>query len=409
MKTINAFIPNGVINPPSSKSYCHRYLIAAFLCGKKVTINNFNYCDDTEATIRCLETLGATFERTTTSITLLSVSMPKEEPVFDVGASASTFRMLFPIIAFLSNKCLFISKEGLFKRPMDVYLNILKKQRIKYNISETSLDVSQTIKNLDVTLDATVSSQFISGFLFLNALTRSKKKITLTGNPVSWPYVLMTLDVLKQFGFKFNEKLQLVKKEEIEINEVTIESDYSAISNFAVLGALKGNIKIENVSENSKQSDFKIIEILENCKANINKSNNNLIIQANKLIPFNVDISNCIDLGPILFVLGSLIDGESTITGYQNLKIKESNRLASMIVELSKAGVQISEENNQIIIKGKPSYTGNVDFESYNDHRIAMALSIFAIASGIKATIEDEECVSKSYPNFFEDLERLNK
>lgn len=407
MKTITPFTPSGTIKLPSSKSYCHRYLIAAFVSGENTKINNFNYCDDTIATINCLETLGAKFKKTKTSVSLQSINMPKDEPVFDVSASASTFRMLFPIIAFLSNKCLFISKDGLFKRPMDVYLNILDKQRIKYNITETALDVSHTLKNTSVTLDSTISSQFITGFLFLNALNRSNKKIALNGKPASWPYIQMTLDVLKQFGFEYNEKLQLIDKKDIAPKTVTVESDFSALANFAVLGATKGKVVIKNVPENSLQSDSKIIDILTKCGAKLCFEKKNLVIEASELKPFNVDINDCIDLGPILFTLGALIDGESTITGYENLKIKESDRLVSMITELSKVGVSIKEENNKVIIKGKPSYKGEYSFTTYNDHRIAMALSIFAVSSGIRATIDDEECVNKSYPDFYKDLEAL--
>ena len=208
----------------------------------------------------------------------------------------------------------------------------------------------------------------------------------------------MTIDVLNKFGDKIPSLI-----------EKFIETDYSSISYFAVLGALKGGVKINYVNFNSAQPDLRIFSLLKNMGSKYEIEGETVTFIKSPLGPFNVDISNAIDLGPTLFVLAALVNGKSIIRGVNRLIIKESNRLKSMIDELSFAGVDISYDNDTVIINGKESYTGNIIFNTYSDHRIAMALSIFSIASGIEGTIENIECVTKSYPNFFKDLEGLNK
>lgn len=408
-KIVVPFTPNGIIVPPSSKSYCHRYLIAAFISGDSVSIHNFNFCDDTETTIKCLEKLGAVYEKEGNSIKQVSLELPHDPMIFEVGASASTFRMLFPIISYLSESCKFTSKDGLFKRPIETYLELLEEERIAYRCTDHELLVGGMLPCKDFAIDPSVSSQFISGILFLYALNRTNNSLILTKDPVSWDYAEMTIDVLKEFGYEYDENLRIIEKKCLNLTEITAEADYSAISNYAVFAALKGSIAFIGANKNSKQADRKIIDILEECGAEISWKSNYLTISNAPLKSFNVDLKNCIDLGPILFVLAALIEGDSTITGYENLKFKESDRLYGMLNQLEQVGVEFEMEHGKITVHGKKSYSGKYRFSSMNDHRIAMALSIFAAAGGITAIIDKPECVKKSYPTFFETLEKLKK
>ncbi len=377
------------------------------LSGENLNINNFNCCDETEATIRGLNKLGVIYEKEGNSIRQVGLELPHDPMIFDVGASASTFRMLFPIIAYLASACKFVSKEGLFKRPIETYLELLEEQGIGYRCTDKELIVNGMISCKDYSIDANVSSQFVSGLLFLYALNRSNNQLTLMNDPVSYDYVEMTIDVLKEFGYEYDENLRIIDKKMRNLKEITAEADYSALSNFAVLAALKGSISFVGVNKKSYQADRRIIQILEEAGAEIVWRSGYLTVNQKPLKPFSVDLRNCIDLGPILFVLASLIEGDSVITGYENLKYKESDRLYGILNQLSKVGVEYEEKDNKIIIHGKKEYYGNVVFDSLNDHRIAMALTIFTVASGITSVIEGAECVKKSYPNFFETLEKL--
>ena len=395
---LKPFIPNGEINPPSSKSYCHRYLICSFIKNKPFTIYNFNFCDDTNATLNGLKELGGQFEFGENTVKFIKREQLNKKIVIDTKASASTLRMLLPIACYLYDDVTFIGEESLFLRPLDVYEDILKTNKIPYDKTENSIHIKKKLRATSFSFRGDVSSQFVTGLMFYSLLSDKDVLLNLTTPLVSSGYVTMTIDVLNEFGDKAPSLL-----------EKFIETDYSSISYFAVLGALKGGVKINYVNFNSAQPDLRIFSLLKNMGSKYEIEGESVTFIKSPLGPFNVDISNAIDLGPTLFVLAALVNGKSIIRGVNRLIIKESNRLKSMIDELSFAGVDISYDNDTVIINGKESYTGNIIFNTYSDHRIAMALSIFSIASGIEGTIENIECVTKSYPNFFKDLEGLNK
>ncbi len=394
-KFISNFTPRGEITPPPSKSYCHRYLIAAFIRGTKFKINNFNFCDDTLATLNALRELGAEFEADETSVTFIKRNSPKKKPIIHVESSGSTLRMLLPLSAYLCDEVTFIGNEDLFKRPLDVYIDLFNKNDVFNVVSNKSIKIRNKLKPGKFDVKGDVSSQFISGLLFLNAESKNKCEINITTETVSTPYIEMTKQVLEE---TLNE----------DIKECTIESDISAASNFIVLGAFKGGFRINNINVDSKQGDIKIIEILRDIGAKITANQGYLEFLPSDLKPLNIDIKDCIDLGPILFVLASLINGTSKITGYQNLRYKESNRYDAIVNQLSQLGIKFRISKDKVLyITGNKNITGHVVFKSYNDHRIVMALSIFAIVSNITAEIEGYKCVKKSYPTFFDALEEL--
>ena len=396
---LNSFIPNGEINPPSSKSYCHRYLICSFIANKPFTIYNFNFCDDTIATLNGLKELGGVFELEDNTVKFLKREVLDKKIVIDTKASASTLRMLLPIACYLYDDVTFIGEESLFLRPLDVYEEILKTSKIPYDKTENSIHIKKKLKATKFSIRGDVSSQFVTGLMFYSLLSDKDVLLNLTTPLVSSGYVTMSIDVLNEFS----------KSNENPISEKFIETDYSSISYFAILGALKGGVKINYLNLNSAQPDLRIFSLLKNMGAKYEVEGESVTFVKSELCPFNVDISNSIDLGPTLFVLASLVNGKSIIRGVNRLVIKETNRLKAMIDELGFAGVDITYNDDTVVINGKGSYEGNVVFNTYGDHRIAMALSIFTIASGIEGTIENVECVGKSYPNFFKDLEGLNK
>ena len=393
-KFISHFTPHGEITPPPSKSYCHRYLIASFIRGKKFKINNFNFCDDTIATLNALKELGAEFEADENSVTFIKRGSPKKKPVIQVESSGSTLRMLLPLAAYLCDEVTFVGNEDLFKRPLDVYIELFNKNDVFTVVSNKSIKVRNRLMPGTYEVKGDVSSQFISGLLFLNAETGNKCNINITTETVSTPYIEMTKQVIE-------ETMDLNKY------ECTIESDISAASNFIVLGAFKGGFRLNNINPDSKQGDIKIIEILRDIGAKITAKQGYLEFLPSELKPLDIDIRNCIDLGPIIFVLASLINGTSKITGYENLRYKESNRYDAIVNQLSHLGIKFRIKDKVLYITGNRDIKGHYVFKSYNDHRIVMALSIFAIVSGITAEIEGYKCVKKSYPSFFDALEEL--
>ena len=409
-KEVLKFAPNGSIRVPSSKSYSHRFLISAFIYNRPVTINNVNLCDDVTTTIDCLKSLGATFEINKSTVKFIKREVKHGPVVLDVRESGTSLRMLFPIAIYLYKDVKFIGKTSLFSRPMGVYKEILEQQKIPFELGEDFIHVKGNIKPTDFEVRGDISSQFISGLLLFNVLANSKKKLKVIPPIESKFYIVMTLNVLEELGFIYENKNNVYKylgKVKGNTNVFDTEVDYSLLANFAVLATLKGNVELFINSISSLQGDSIILDFLSTIGAYIKYKDNAIVVTHHNLIPFDVNLSDCIDLGPTLFALASLIPGRTHFSGIKRLQYKESNRITSMVNELKKTGVEIEVNENDLYIKGKEKITGDYEFNTYNDHRIAMALTILGMNIDGKVIIKDAECVKKSYPNFFEDLESL--
>ena len=187
-----------------------------------------------------------------------------------------------------------------------------------------------------------------------------------------------------------------------------MEGDFSQLGFFAVLGAINNDLICEGLDINSKQGDREIIEILKNCGIKIEELENGYKIFRGLPKAYNINLENCPDLGPILTVLSAYGDGEFKIYNAQRLRYKESDRIEAMENELKKLGVQISSDESNIYIKGNSKYISCNEVFGHKDHRIVMSLAIFATLLDSPLIIEGAEAISKSYPNFFEDLKNLN-
>lgn len=408
---VSSFIPNGHINIPSSKSYTHRAFIAAFIANKGATIKNVNFCDDTNCTLSALKALGANFKINNNTVEFFARNKTPENIIINVNDSASSLRMLLPIASYLCPHIKFVGSEKLFSRSLETYLEILNDQNIKYILTSSSIEIFSSIKDSDLIIDNLISSQFVSGWLFLLSLANSSHFVKINTKLESSSYIDMTLDILTKFGSKF------IKQNNIYIHSFSlfnylnyeIEKDFSQMAFFAVLSSLKGNISFSNMNLDSLQGDKQIINILIDAGAKVDFLGNTITFFHSILKGTEIDISNCIDLGPILFVMASFCLGTTKIINTKRLSYKESNRLLAMKEELQKANVDITLLDNEVIINGKAKYKGDFNFNSHNDHRVCMALSIFSIISGNNCTISNYEVINKSYPNFFNDLFSLNK
>lgn len=396
-KTIFPFIPKGVVAPPPSKSILHRALICAFLANKVFSIPNKGICEDVQITINALKEMGAVFQINKEQIMFLGRNIDKNSIVINVNKSASTIRFLLPLCNYLFEKCEFLGDKTLFNRPFSDYIRILDKQCINYQLKPNSLIVNGKLKLDSFKLLGEETTQFVSGFLFLNAFTKSERPLFVNKEILKSNYVSLTLNELQKFGFVFSKDettLSFKKLITVDNFKQDIEPDYSCAAYFLALSTFYKDLKVVNIDKGSLQPDSEILKILE--KYNNNRSS------------FSININNFIDLGPILFVLAAVTNGTSVLEGIKRLKLKESNRIDSMINELSKTGVVFELQDDKILIKGKSNFTGEYIFDSHNDHRIAMSLAIFGLIAQIKFTILNAECVNKSYPDFFNVLESLN-
>ena len=378
----------GVITAPPSKSYAHRLLIGAALSGHS-TIHNVSFSNDIKATISCLESLGYKFDVKGDIVSISSSD--KTSDIFDCQESGSTLRFMIPIVMVKRNHAVFRGTEKLFSRGLSVYEDIFKQQGIRYELGKDYLEVFGSLKPGLFKVDASISSQFITGLLFASSIMSDDSEIELLGEVESAPYIDITIDVLNAYGIKVKKegnKYHVKGNQKYLEKDLVVEGDYSNAAFLDALNYLGGDVKVLGLNPDSKQGDKKYIEYFK------------LLDKGHP----SIDISNCIDLGPILFTMAAIKNG-AVITGINRLRIKESDRVQDMLKVLELFGVKYSLNNNKIEIFGGNLHENSMKIVPANDHRIVMAASVLLTRFG--GVISNVEAVNKSYPNFFEDLREL--
>ncbi|MCI5744953.1 MAG: hypothetical protein MR270_01565 [Erysipelotrichaceae bacterium] len=382
----------GIVNAPSSKSYAHRYLIAAMLAKQKCLIENVTDCDDVIATLNNAKNFNMGYKKDSNCIELFPLNNKLEEIIFECNESGSTLRFFIPVALALFDKVTFKGTKKLFSRGIDVYKQIAIKQNIKFFEKEDEITFIGKLHADNFIIPGNISSQYVTGLLFAMSILKNNSTLTIIPPIESMPYIDITLDVLSQFNIFFsrNENTFSLNDNSFYLSKnYFVEGDYSNAAFLDAFNYLNCNVKILNLKQNSLQGD----KIYQEYFSKINKGN------------CIIDIKNCIDLGPVLFSFSSLKYG-ATFINTKRLQIKESNRILAMKEELIKVGSNVIIKENEVIVTPiKKDISNNICFNSHNDHRIVMALSLFSTLFDIK--INGCEAVKKSYPNFFNDLVKL--
>ena len=399
---INKSKASGKITAQPSKSYSHRLLIGAALSRKELVIENVVLSNDIKATIRCLNELGINVI-VNNSIAYIKPENKelKDELIFDCGESGSTLRFFIPIALTTGKKLIFKGTEKLISRGIGPYEEIFKVNNIKYSIDKDSITIEGKLESNEYCLPGNISSQFITGMLYALSLLDKDSKIILTTNLESSNYVDMTIDVLRKFNViidNINIDINDLENNAYIIkggqsfdnldNKLYVEGDYSNAAFIDAFNYISGSVLINGLNENSYQGDKVYKDLFEKLSKNEEV----------------IDISNCIDLGPILFCMASLKHGAHFINT-SRLKIKESDRVLDLKNELEKFGVEVTDLGNEVIINNKNIKVPNEELDGHNDHRLVMSLSVMLSVYG--GVIRGAEAVNKSYPSFFDDLARL--
>lgn len=403
----------GEITLPPSKSMAHRAIICASLANGKSVIDNIAYSDDIIATIEGMRRLGAEIKKENNRLEIVGIkdfSQLKNQTI-DCSESGSTLRFFIPILSLTEKKVEFRGKNRLLQRPQHIYETIFKNQNLYYFQDNTKIEIEGKLKAGEYIVDGNISSQFISGLLFSLPLLDGDSIIKINPPFESKSYIDLTIDMLKTFGvevnFLDNLTLSIKGNQKYIPNNYTVEGDFSQLGFFAVLGSLNNSITCRGLKTDSKQGDREIIDIIKRCGLEVEEIADGY--KFFKGIPLGCDINleNCPDLGPILTVLSAFGKGEFKIYNAQRLRLKESDRIEAMETELKKLGVKIHSDENNIYIQGKESYISCGEVFGHKDHRIVMSLAIMATLLDRPLTIDGAEAINKSYPNFFEDLEKL--
>ncbi|MFC2034081.1 3-phosphoshikimate 1-carboxyvinyltransferase [Chloroflexota bacterium] len=401
----------GKVTAPSSKSYTIRGLIGAALANGKSEIINPLGSDDTEAAIDVLQNIGVTILQDKDSWQINGGNLQKPTGKLFCRESAATLRFMTAICSLIHGQCQLTSAPSLSKRPIKPLLQALQKLGIScsYNEGEAKVTVNGgNIKGDTTELEGNISSQFVSALLFISPFADNGMKIRLTTPLESQSYILMTLECLKTYGITVNHSPDLTEFETLKQHykpaRYQVEEDWSSASYLLAMGALCGNVEIQNLNQESLQGDKVILKFLQDMGASVTIGKNSITLSRSKLKAIKANLSECIDLLPTVAVLAATAEGVSEFTGIERARLKESNRVAAMKEGLNRMGVEVIEENDELTIKGCPIHGAIID--SKGDHRIAMAFSLLGLIAG-ETKIDGAECISKTYPDFWDILKGI--
>ena len=376
----------GKLNAIPSKSYAHRISICNFLAGgsPKSGCENFT-SKDIEATERCLSVLSSGGSS------------------LDCGESGSTLRFLIPLCAALGGEYRLIGHGRLMQRPNEELFAVLREHGITAEQSDC-VRVSGKLTAGEYRIKGDISSQYVTGLLMALPILDGDSTIVLTTPLVSAPYVDITLEILSAFGVEITkqENGYFIKGNQKYSGSALPEGDWSNVAFLLALGAISGDITVNGLNLNSVQGDKKILEVLKSAGAKLTVKENSVRVEKSQLKAFTLDAEDCPDLVPITAVIAAYADGRTQINNVERLKIKESDRIESTLKMLKSFGINAESDGHTLWVDGGKPVGGKED--SFNDHRIAMALAVLASGADGQSVITNAQAVNKSYPTFFDDF-----
>jgi 3-phosphoshikimate 1-carboxyvinyltransferase len=406
----------GSITAPASKSSMQRACAAALIRKGETVLSNPGISNDDKAALNIIEQLGATYEAKGDKIIINSNGVNAIGDTINCHESGLSIRM-FTSIAALSGKKIIVKGSGsLMKRPMDFFDEVLPQLNVKVKSKKgfLPLEVTGPLQPKNITVDGSLSSQYLTGLLFAYAAADAKDVSIKVKNLSSRPYVDLTLKVLESYGLKVPQNRNYeefyfsdskIYGQPATIN-YTVEGDWSGGAFLLVGSALAGNVHVKGLDLSSTQADRAVLQALTDAGANINIIAEGMEIKESKLKAFHFNATDCPDLFPPLAALASYCEGTTEIKGTSRLTHKESNRALTLQEEFGKMGVQIDLKDDLMLIKGNLQLKG-AKVSSCNDHRIAMATAVAALKADKEVVITGAEAVNKSYPQFWEHIKTL--
>jgi len=405
----------GMIKAPPSKSYTHRAIIISSLAEGKSTLNDPLYSEDTLASLNACRSLGCDIKQEDNKCIVNGTGgvLKTPEDVVDLKNSGTTLRIMTSVSSLAPNYTVFTGDNSLRTRPMQDLLDALKGLGVTAfsarGNGKPPICVKGGFKGGKTDINGSVSSQFISSLLITSPYAENPVDINVKGDFISKPYVDMTTDVMRKFGVNLDydkEKHSFhVDPQTYKGREYTIEGDYSSASYIiGAAAALQGKVTVKNVFEDSKQGDKQILNIVKDMGAEVKvKKDEVTILGHGELHGTQVNLENSPDLLPTVAALGAVAEGTTEITNVEHARFKETDRIHTCALELSKLGVSVNEKHDGLVIKGGAK--GGV-VTSHGDHRLVMALSLVGLKVG-GVRIENASVYDVSFPNFPEAMKGL--
>ncbi|MDB5012849.1 MAG: 3-phosphoshikimate 1-carboxyvinyltransferase [Daejeonella sp.] len=393
---------SGKIQLTGSKSESNRALIMQALSNGQVTVENLSKAADT-----------VTLDK------ILKSQISGTESTLDVGPAGTAMRFLAAYAAMQTGEIILTGSARMKQRPIGILVDALRTLGAEISYVENEgfppLRINGPIKQKtgSVTIKANISSQYISALLLIAPILPEGLQITFDGELTSKPYVDMTLAMLEQAGISctWAGNSVSIKSQNFNKSSITVEPDWSAASYWYAMVALSdaGELFLPGLNQYSLQGDSKITEIMANFGITSQFKDGGVYLKKEdkKLERKIFDFKECPDLAQTVVVCCAALGHDATFTGLETLKIKETDRVNALQVELAKIGVKLIEKNQTYKLDCSGRHIPEkITIETYDDHRMAMAFAPLAFVVP-NVEIEDPNVVAKSYPHFWEDLEKV--
>tara|TARA_B100002049_G_scaffold130488_2_gene96599 strand:- start:7884 stop:9830 length:1947 start_codon:yes stop_codon:yes gene_type:complete len=409
----------GIVPLPGSKSQTNRALICAALSKGTSRLSGVLFADDTEAMLEAIVSLGAIVKEDRQNleieITGLAGAPSFNDLAIDARLSGTTSRFLMPTLAAGHGQVTLDGAEQLRSRPFAEQIQALRNLgcQIEEIGAAGGLPVRISAGGLsggEVEVSGETSSQFVSGLLLAAPLYSNGLKITLTGVPVSHPYIELTVKVMTDFGVTVerpDELTYLVHPGSYQATEVSIEPDASAASYFFAAAAItQGRVRVAGLHRHSHQGDIQFVDVLEQLGANVVWGEDYIEVEGGRISGGTFNLRECSDTTQTLAAVAAFAETAIEITGVGFIRRKETDRLAAMVNELTKCGVEATETKDGLIVRPNLWSLRGATVDTYGDHRMAMSMALLSLRIP-RIEINDHDCVEKTFPAFFSRLEGL--
>lgn len=407
-------ILSGTLPAPVSKSSMQRACAAALLHTGETIIHNPGNSNDDLAALDVISKLGASITRNNDgTITIKSEGVRPVAEAINCGESGLGIRMFTPLAALAAQPVHITGSGSLLTRPMDFFDTVLPQAgvTVSSNNGRLPLEIKGPLQPVDITIDGSLSSQFLTGLLFAYGQSVTMPVTITVTNLSSKPYIDLTLDVMQRFGYRVvnenYERFIIYPKENPPFRiDYTVEGDWSGAAFLLVAGAVAGPVTVTGLNVFSTQADKAVLGPLMACGALVSIEETQVAVSPAPLKAFHFNANDCPDLFPPLAALACYCEGRSVIEGVGRLRHKESDRGLTIQEELGKMGVNVTLQDDLMIIDGGEVVKGTL-VHSRHDHRIAMACAVAALKASGPVTIDGADAINKSYPGFFNDLKML--
>ncbi|QQG30134.1 3-phosphoshikimate 1-carboxyvinyltransferase [Pectobacterium carotovorum] len=414
---------NGTLNLPGSKSVSNRALLLAALAEGKTRLTNLLDSDDVRHMLTALTALGVEYhlssDRTVCEITGLGGAFTASQPLeLFLGNAGTAMRPLAAALCLTDGDIVLTGEPRMKERPIGHLVDALRQGGAKIDYLEQEnyppLRLHGGFQGGEISVDGSVSSQFLTALLMTAPLAKQDTQISIQGDLVSKPYIDITLHMMKAFGIEVrHENYQRFfvagRQQYHSPGDYLVEGDASSASYFLAAAAIKGGVvRVTGVGRNSVQGDIRFADVLEKMGATVRWGEDYIECERGELHAIDMDMNHIPDAAMTIATAALFAQGgTTTLRNIYNWRVKETDRLAAMAIELRKVGAEVEEGNDYICIT-PPAKLKAAEIGTYNDHRMAMCFSLVAL-SDTPVTILDPKCTAKTFPDYFEQLARLSE